>query len=84
MTIDIGRFEGSKRIVLNYFAGAGGKNISHTVSMGAQITGVPCIVIAFWLGEHLGWSTEILTTIGRLKRFYGYTSILGIPEGGPV
>lgn len=83
MTIDIGKFTASKLTILNYFEGASGGDVQKTVSMGAQITGVPCIVIAFWLGERIGWTVEILETISRLINFYGYTEILGKPTGAP-
>lgn len=83
MTIDIGGFDASKHIVLNYFHGKGGGDIQRTVSQMAQATHIPCIVIAHWLGVETNWHPDCMKTIKRLKDFYGYTEMLNRPAGSP-
>lgn len=84
MTVDIEKYEASKKHVLNYFEAKGSRRIQHTISMGAQMYGVPCIVIAYWLGEYCGWPEETTNAIARLIEFYGYSEITGKPEGSPL
>lgn len=57
---------------------------SQAVSILSVSTMVPCIVIAYWIGEITGWPQEILHTIEVLMKFYGYTEILNKPEGAPI
>lgn len=84
MTIDIEKFEASKFLVINYFEGKGGRQVRRCISMGAQISGVPCIVVAYWIGNHAGWPQEAIDAIKSLIEFYGYTDITGKPEGSPI
>jgi len=83
MIIDIGGFDASRLTVLNYFRGKGGGDIQRTISMMAQATGVPCIVISHWLGVETNWHPDTVKSIQRLKDFYGYTEILNRPPGSP-
>lgn len=83
MTIDISAFDANKNFVLGWFATKGGKDIKRTISMMAQATNVPCIVIAYWLGELTDWHPDTVAAIVRLKGFYGYTTIKNAPIGAP-
>ncbi len=85
MRIDIQTFDASKRTVLNWFDTKGGQDVKRTISMMAGVTFVPCIVIAYWLGEHTKWQdSQCEKSIKSLIGFYGYTEIQGKPEGSPV
>lgn len=84
MTVDIEKYSASKRLVINFFEAKGGRRIGYTISMGAQMYGVPCIVIAYWLGDMNGWPQEAIDAIVHLKHFYGYGEITGKPEGSPI
>jgi len=84
MTIDIERFSASKHIIINYYEGKGGRDARKSISMGASMTHVPCIVVAYWIGDHAGWPPEVIKTIKGLIEFYGYTEIQGKPVGSPI
>lgn len=84
MHIDIAKYERSKSFVLDFYYGKGRKEVNYTVSMGAIIYMVPCIVIAYWLGEELGWPPEVVGKIDRLIKFYDYKEILNKPPGAPI
>jgi hypothetical protein len=84
MHIDISKYEASKHVVINWYEHKGGKDIKRTISMMAQATFVPCIVIAYWLGAHTNWHPDCIAAIKRLTDFYGYTSITGKPDGSPI
>lgn len=57
--------------------------ICECISLISVTTHIPVIVCAFYIGEVAGWPEEVLETIERLKKSYGYTEIVGIPEGFP-
>ena len=85
MHIDIETYNASKQTVLNWYEHKSGKDIQRTIGMMAGITFVPCIVIAYWLGEYTKWQDPTCeNSIRRLIDFYGYTKITGKPEGSPI
>lgn len=55
-----------------------------SISIQAQSSSCPCIIVAMWLGEEFGWSEEILKSIQVLTDFYGYTEIRNKPVSCPV
>ena len=85
MHIDIPTFDAQKKIVLDWFDTKGSKDVQRTVGMMAGVTFVPCIVIAYWLGEYTKWQDpQCEKSIRVLIDFYGYTNITGKPEGSPL
>lgn len=84
MTVDISKYEINKPFAIRYFEGAGGKSVNRSISMIASITGVPCIVVAYWLGDHAGWPQDAIDAVIRLKDFYNYSEILNKPENSPI
>lgn len=84
MNIDISKFEKQKKFVIGWFNTKGGKNIERTISMMAVATFIPCIVIAYWIGEETNWDPQAVESIKRLTDFYGYKEIKGKPPGSPV
>lgn len=84
MHIDIAIYEANKRIVIDWFNTRGGKDIRRTIGMMASVTFVPCIVIAYWLGEETNWDPEAIQAIKGLIDFYGYTKIDNKPPGSPI
>lgn len=85
MHIDISSYEASKHTVINWYETKSGKDIRTTVAMMAGATFVPCIVIAYWLGDYTEWKDPTAEKmIKSLIDFYGYTKIDGKPEGSPL
>jgi len=56
--------------------GLGQVPIISIISLAAVVTGVPVIVVTYYVGEMLGFTLEITTQIERLKVFYKYTKIV--------
>ena len=85
MHINISSYDNCKDSVLKWFDSKGNKDVLYTLPIMGQANMVPCIVIAYWLGEHTKWQDpECEAAIHRLIKFYGYTKITGKPEGSPV
>jgi hypothetical protein len=82
MIVDINLYIGSKSFILSWHRRKG--NIDKTISMMPSVTFVPCIAVAIWIGEHDGWTPEIVSRIESIIAFYGYTKINGKPEGCPI
>lgn len=83
MYIDIGKYENSKSLAIDWFE-THSKDVNNTISTFASFTSIPCIVIAMWIGEHTNWNEESTKAVVRLQDFYGYTQIDGKPKGSPV
>ena len=85
MHIDIPTYDASKKTVLNWFDTKGQKDVQYTIGLMSGVAFVPCIVVAYWLGEHTKWQDPACEkAIIRLIDFYGYTEITGKPEGSPI
>jgi hypothetical protein len=81
--IDIGTYEASKHIVLNYVRGKGSSDPAGAIGMAASITHVPAIVCAYWIGEETGWPPKVMQSIKAITEFYGYTEIANKPPSAP-
>lgn len=84
MRIDIDTYSANKKFVIDWFHSKGGKDIGRTISVMASATMVPCIVIAYWLGEETNWDKIAIERIQGLIDFYGYTQIDNKPKGSPI
>lgn len=84
MTIDLETYSANKKFVIDWFNTKGGKDIKRTIGMMATATFVPCIVIAYWLGEETNWHPDTISSIKSLVDFYGYTNIQNKPLGAPI
>lgn len=84
MKIDIGTYEASKYIVVNYVQGKGKSDPAYAIGMAASISYVPAIVCAYWIGEATGWPEAVVKSLISIRDFYGYTEILNKPPGSPV
>lgn len=56
---------------------------SSIISIMAQSSACPCIIVAYWIGEVLDWPEDIKKSVDRLIEFYGYTELLNKPKGSP-
>jgi len=83
MRLDVGLYKVSKEIGQKWYLEKGHKDQMSAISNLSLLTGVPCIVSAIWIGEIENWSPFFINSIVGLIKFYGYTEILGIPEGFP-
>jgi len=53
----------------------GGNTVNDFVPKASIATDVPCIVVAHYLGEYIGFNEELQEKIKVLVDFYGYTAI---------
>jgi hypothetical protein len=83
MIVDLNRYKVQKDIIQRWYLKDGG-DPSKLLAPIANSTMVPCIVIAFYIGEVDGWSPEIRRSIDSLTKFYGYTEIQGKPDNCPI
>lgn len=84
MIMDVNKYINNRAFVHQWYE----KNkesikIQKAISTLACSTGVPCICLAFWLGEVTDWPEEILNSIEKLRGFYGYTDVIGKPASYP-
>jgi hypothetical protein len=83
MTIDIDLYKANKTFVISWFYG-NGQDVKRTISMMSLALFVPCIVVAYWVGEETNWHPDAVSSIENLTAFYGYTEIKNKPPGAPV
>lgn len=85
MHVDIEKYAANKYYAIEWYENRSGRDVISTVTAVAAITAVPCIAIAFWLGEHTQWKDpQCEKSIRVLIDFYGYTVIENKPLGSPI
>jgi hypothetical protein len=83
MVADLDRYIVQKDVIQRWYLRDKG-DPSKLLSPIANATMVPCIVIAYYIGEIDGWSPEIRRSIESLMKFYGYTEIQNKPDNCPI
>jgi len=83
MRLDIGLYKGSKKIAQDWYRREGCKNPKDAISAISLLTGVPCIVSAYWIGEVDNWPEHVIKSMKGLIKFYGYTEIVNPTVGAP-
>lgn len=83
-SIDLALYERSRGFVQKWHLEHGRGDHLATISKFAGYTHIPCIVIAYWLGDVTGWPPVIVHNIETLKKFYGYEEVLNKPAGAPL
>ena len=66
-----------------YKENTGYESLSVALAMWAATTHCNIVSLAFFIGEDIGYTPEIVDLIDRLTKFYGYTEIAGQKEGSP-
>jgi hypothetical protein len=83
MTEDCNKYLLNKEFIQKWYREHGNNDPRKVVSVMATATMVPCIVVAYWIGEITGWPQEIHDAIDSLTKFYGYTEVKNKPENYP-
>lgn len=83
MKIDINKYRSSKEIVQRWYLTKGNDDLNQAIPTAACFTGIPCLVIIFYLADILGWDDFLVDRANSLIDFYGYTEILNKPDGCP-
>jgi hypothetical protein len=76
MRVEIGRYRNSKDFILYLWNKDKSNDHNSFVANAAVATGVPCIVVAHFLGEIIGFTPEVNAIMKRLTKFYGYTEVV--------
>jgi hypothetical protein len=81
MKIDLNRYIVNKNFVQKFYkTHKVSYDLGSAISVCATSTGCPCVVVAFYLGEDIGFTPELIVIIDRLIKFYRYTEFIGAPE----
>lgn len=83
MTVDLDLYKVSKQAAQRWYITKGHNHEQMAVSMMSLLTGAPCIVSAYWIGEVTGWPEWVKNTIDELTKFYQYKDIKNKPENCP-
>jgi len=81
MVVDLDKYRINRRFIHEWFIDNAEGDVNAAISILAQATMCPCIVVAYFLGEVTGWTPELARHIETLRKFYGYTEIRNKPEG---
>lgn len=81
MKLDLTKYVVNRNFVQNFYrTNKEVYGLGNSISLCATTTGCPCVAVAFYLGEDIGFTPEIIETIDRFAKFYGYTEFVGVPE----
>jgi len=85
VTDDIAKYESSKQFIKNlYDRNKDREDIKTMISLYACASHVPCIAVAYWIGEFSNWHPDVISNIKTLIESYGYEEILNKPKGSPI
>lgn len=84
MTVNIDTYSANKKFIQDLFLNRYKDDPSRAISQISAVTFVPCIVVAYYIGEVSDWHPDVIKTIKSLISFYGYTRIDNKPEGAPL
>ncbi len=82
MVIDLNKYTVNKAFVIQWYKD-NGKDAEATISIMACSIMVPCLVLAFYLAEEIGFTEELIRKIDILIKFYGYKKILNQQSDSP-
>lgn len=85
MELDLNTYMVNKKPFQRYYHKNKDRNdsISNMISIWSSSTFCPCIVLAFYLAEDIGYTAEIIRLIDIFVRTYEYKLILNQQEGSP-
>lgn len=83
MIVDLNHYLVNKPFIQEWHKDHGKGNPGLTVSILSPATHCPCIVMAFYLSETVGFIPEMVDMIQKLIDFYHYTEINHQPENSP-
>jgi hypothetical protein len=85
MKIDLKTYSINRKFIQNWYKNNKDKSldIGTIVSLCASATHCPCIALAHYLAEDIGYIPELTGLIDGFIKFYGYTEVLGQKEGSP-
>lgn len=83
MRIDLNIYASNRRYIVDWYGKSKNKNVSYAISFLAPILHCPCIALAFYISETVGFTVELRRIIDRQIESYGYREILNQPDDSP-
>jgi len=83
MEIDLNLYSHYSKFVKEWYARNSEQGTGWTIGILAASTFCPCIAIAFYLAEDLGFTPQLVNSINILIDSYGYKKILNQQPGSP-
>lgn len=83
MIVDLDHYLVNRSFIQKWHQDNGDNQPCLTVSILAPATHCPCIVLAFYLAETVGFTPEMMSMIEGLIKFYTYSEINHQPENSP-
>lgn len=84
MQLDLDTYaSSSKEAIQNWYRRHNDERITDIISIQAACTHCPCIVLAFYLAEDIGFTPELVRLIDIFIKSYGYTEIRNQPPDSP-
>ena len=87
MRVDLDIYAINRQFIKNWYQSCIDRgaevDIGKGISICAASTHCPCIAMAFYLSEELGFTKELTNTIDNLIKFYDYTEITGQKTNSP-
>lgn len=77
-TLNISLYSDNVKTFKRILANNEGRSVVEIISMASLATEVPVLATAYYFGQLIGFTPEILEKIEMLKSFYTYDSILGL------
>lgn len=72
MKIDLDLYRSNVGFIRHYFSENQTESKELYIGLLATATSVPCIVIAYYIGEMYGFTPELSESIAVITKFYGY------------
>lgn len=83
MTIDLKKYAINRPFIQQWYKKNNNYDISKTISLHAAGMHCPCIALAFYLAEDIGYTPELIRIIDILIKTYDYTEIKNQLPGSP-
>jgi hypothetical protein len=83
MEIDLNKYANNRTPVQNWYRDCNYDNISLAISIWAGGTMCPCICLAFYLAEDMGYTPELIRLINIFIKEYRYEKIHGQKSDSP-
>lgn len=83
MIVDIEKYALNRPFIRTWIEQNRNIDLKKAIGILASSIGVPCIVVAYYLGEVSGWPLEIEESIQTYMKFYRYDEVLNIPKDCP-
>jgi hypothetical protein len=76
MQLDLNTYSVNRIPIQDWYRWHGDQRITDIISIQAAGTHCPCIALAFYLAEDIGYTPELIRLIDIFIKDYGYTEIL--------